>query len=326
MSDEPAPSWTLERWLRYWLEFIVWPRRSDATWKNYSIAAEHHIIPRIGGITLERLTGEHVQSVVDELHGDVGLAPGTVRLQWSALNSSLAAAMKRQLLAFNPCEGVALPRNMSRAAFIDPSRVPEFLAVVEAGDWYWAGMFTMALTTGMRHGELAGLRWPSVDLEVGIVHVLEQIARRGARPTWKPPKSAAGRRTLRLPAIAATALERQRDLNRVRRLRAGSRGWREHDLVFPNRRGAPAVSSRVNQELAKVCQVAGIQPVRLHHLRHTYASTLIAEGVPKEVLTKLMGHERSSTTLDIYGHLTEGMGEQSAAVFDRVAARDKDQR
>ena len=176
----------------------------------------------------------------------------------------------------------------------------------------------VALTTGMRQGELLGLRWSDIDLEGRTIHIRGsmQATRSGLRIA--EPKTASSRRQVMLSSQPVEALRRHRKAQAAERLRLGA-GWEDNDLVFANEVGRPiAAGNLFRGSFEPLLKRAGLPRMRFHDLRHSAATLLLGEGVHPKIVAEMLGHTRISTTLDLYSHVTPTMQRQAADAFDEL--------
>jgi integrase len=179
-------------------------------------------------------------------------------------------------------------------------------------------LFVVALTAGLRVGELQALRWRDVDTERQRLRVSATLtAIEDGAPVFGEPKTQHSRRTVWLSGTAAHALDRHRSKQQDARRNAGS-SWSEHGLVFTNAVGQPLWRSHIWRAFKKLLTKAELPDMRIHDLRHTAATLLLAEGVPVKVASELLGHSDIKTTLRIYAHVIEGAQEQAATAMDRL--------
>jgi integrase len=175
----------------------------------------------------------------------------------------------------------------------------------------------LAVTTGMRQSELLGLTWSDVDLDAGTVHVRRQLIwTPGRGPSFSEPKTAKGRRVIRLPHIAAEALRAHRRQQLEERLALGA-AWEDHDLVFPNEVGRPVERNNlVKRSFLPLLAKAGLPRIRFHDLRHTAATLLLSLGEHPKVVQERLGHSTISVTLDVYSHVLPDLQRQAASKLD----------
>jgi integrase len=181
-----------------------------------------------------------------------------------------------------------------------------------------APLYTTAIATGMRQGELLALRWQEVDLDARTLTVRNTL-RLGTR-TLAAPKTERARRTLRLGADVTAVLREHRVRQLEERLAAGTR-WQDGDFVFASSIGTPLDSRNVTHALQDALARAGLPRQRFHDLRHAYATLMLEDGEELAVISRSLGHSNLSTTADVYAHLTPAMLERSAARMDTILGR-----
>jgi integrase len=315
--------------LRAYLEGWLADKRRDvepSTWRPYRNYLSKHVLPALGGLRLAELAPPQGQGVVRALYrrlsapapAGTGLAPQSVLHVHRILSQALARAVDDGLLPRNPCQGVS-PGKVppSRARALSPEEVRRLLAS-STGDWRC--LWLVALTTGLRLGELLGLSWgregagagaggadePGIDLERALVRVRQALVAddEGVSVVRPYPKSRAGRRAVPLPPEAVEALRDQRRRQIAEQLRAAD--WPDAEaLVFLTRRGTPQLEGNVGRAFKRDAARAGVALIRgegPHLLRHTYASHLLAGNRPVTEVAHLMGHSSAAVTLRIYAH------------------------
>ena len=179
-------------------------------------------------------------------------------------------------------------------------------------------LYALAATTGLRRGELLGLKWTDVNFEkaqLTVQRTAHRVKSRGV--VMGEPKTAAGRRTVRLGAMAVSVLKRQRSLQLEQRLAAGP-AWDEQGLLFANTMGMPLDAARVTRKFQDTLYRAGLPKIRFHDLRHTAATLLIEQGVTLKAVQATMGHSTIATTMDVYAHVTPAMQDSVAEAMDRI--------
>jgi integrase len=185
----------------------------------------------------------------------------------------------------------------------------------EAGERFEA-VFVLALTTGVRIGEIFALRWEDVDLASGTLRIARTLSEAKGGPRFTTPKSGKGR-SVRLTALAVDALRRHRAAQNAERLRAGG-AWRDNGLVFATRVGTPYRRAHLEKRNFKPLLAKADLPrtTRLHDLRHTAATLLLSQGVHPKLVQELLGHSSVAITLDRYSHFLPSMGDQTAVAMD----------
>lgn len=259
---------------------------SLATWASYRSDLAAHVLPRIGGVPLQELTPRQLDRLYDELEerggrDGGGLSAKTVANVHGVLHKALKDAVKQGRLVRNVADAVNAPRaSRPRTEVWSVEELRAFLRHVR-GDRLYAAWLLFA-TTGMRRGEVAGLTWSDLDLDAGTVRVDWTLGAVDSKPTWKPrPKSVAGERTMALDPATVDALREHRSRQAEERLLAGPawqrrqtdwRGRHRDDLVFTWQDGRFINPERVSKWFADHCAAAGLPRIRLHDVRHTYAT------------------------------------------------------
>jgi integrase len=178
-------------------------------------------------------------------------------------------------------------------------------------------LFAIALHTGLRQGELLGLRWPDVDLAGGSLRVRKAIQKHGGAWHFVDPKSESSRRTVRLsPAAIAVLADQKQRVGAMRR--ALGAAWQEWGLVFPSQVGTPLDGANVTKHLQRKLQEANLPVVTFHALRHTCATLLLEQGIPARVVMDQLGHSQISLTLNTYSHVRPAMQTEAADALQRA--------
>ncbi len=211
------------------------------------------------------------------------------------------------------CDMVTPPRVRHREMTTwDADQARRFLAVACAGSAY-GPVWMVALATGMRRGELLGLRWRDMDLERGLLHVRQAAVRVRGQMVMSQPKSLAGRRALPLQPPVITAL-RDKARQNERRLGLGV-AWQDDDLVFASASGGPINPSNLRRDFLALVERAGVPVIHIHDQRHTYATLGLATGANLKALSDSMGHAQTSITMNTYAH---ALPHQRQEVADKV--------
>jgi integrase len=306
---------TVAEYLDEWLDNHRISLRSK-TAHSYSRMIKNHILPFLGNKRLKDLKLVTIEEFYSELL-QKGLGPRTIRITHNILHTSLAKAVKYGLLIYNPTQGASLPRYFhNEMNVMDTSQVTQFL--VAAQNSKYRVLFHFAITTGMRFGELLGLRWMDVQWNAGVIHVQRQMQDvPGEGCVFVEPKTNAGRRTIKLGEGSLDLLRHHKQDQEFQRKIVGQR-WRGMDLVFTNSVGGPGVTSNIRKEFHRVLDLAGLPQIRFHDLRHTTASLLLNNKVPVIVVSNMLGHSKPSVTLDIYAHVFHDMQGEAAVIMDRL--------
>lgn len=251
-----------------------------------------HAVAALGTVRLDRLTTIEIQRLYGAMQ-DAGYAPRTIRNLHDTLNVALRQAVTWRLLERSPvtdAEPPAVPR--APMTVYTPAQVAHLIA--SETDERYRALWALSVTTGMRRGELLGLRWEGVDLERGVVHV------RGLT------KTVSGQRSILLPP-AMVAMLREHQAQQARRRAALGVGWREHGLVFDAGAGHPVALSTYAAVWRCAVKRAGLPYIRPHGLRHTNATLALAMGIHPKIVSERLGHSAIAITLDLYSHASVEM-------------------
>jgi integrase len=289
----PFGTYLTERWLPH-----MRSRVGTEAWERYESLVRVHVVPRCGRVKLGKLRPHHLQATLDAMLTD-GAAAASVVKAHRTMAGALSQAVRWQLLATNPAAGVS-PPTVRKPKLRIPTAVEMRKLVDAAADTDYALPVLLAATTGMRRGEIVSLRWADVDEDV--LYVVDA-------------KTDTGRRTIHLPASTVTALKHHRKDQAAQRLLCGP-AWQDTDLVVDRGDGGPVNPDSLSHAFADIAEDVGLPDVRLHDLRHGFATALLKAGVNVKVVSEALGHSRSSFTMDTYQHVLPGMGEQVASAIE----------
>lgn len=303
---------TIGQFLEAWLEGVARPSIRPSTYVRYERIIRLYINPYLGGVTLTKLTPPQVQSAYATMERD-GLSSSKRESAHTILRMALDQALKWGLVARNVCTAVQKPRVKKKAfQVLSPEEAQRFLEAAEEDRLY--ALYVLAVTTGLRQGEMLALRWQDVDLKAGTVSVRHTLVDLNGKLELGEPKTAKGKRSVVLPAMATQAL---RD-HRKTMLAEGNYG----EWVFCDTTGGLMRKSNfVRRSFKPILKKAKVPEVRFHDLRHTAATMLLSEGVHPKVVQEILGHSQISVTLDTYSHVLPSMQVEAAAKVDNLFAR-----
>jgi len=305
----------LGEYLKRWLKDAAKPRVRETTFANYQRVVKNHIQPHLGGVPLAKLTAFQIHGLYSCLD-QAGKSAETIRLTHAVLHRALKQAVRWRLIPFNMASDVDRPR--ADKVDISPLTAEEVRTLLKVADGErLEALYVLAVTAGMRLGELLGLQWSDVDLLGRAIMVRHSLQELNGKLTLAEPKTARGRRRIDLPQMAIDALVR----HRARLLKEGLAGvaW-----VFPNRSGGPWRRSHLHfNEFKPLLKLAGLPDIRFHDLRHTSATLLLSQGVHPKVVQERLGHSQISVTLDTYSHVLPTMQVEAAGKFDQVLQQPK---
>lgn len=283
------------KFLDDWLDSAQGSLRSS-TFRSYQDLIRLHVKPEIGKVKLAKLSPRQIQSLLNKkLKG--GLSPRRCEYIYAVLHRALGQAERWELIARNPARLVSPPRPKKKAAKFFTIEEAQRLLQAAQGDRLEV-LLLVALSTGLRRGELLGLRWQDIDLDGGALRVRHTLQRDGS---LTEPKSAAGLRTIMLPDVTIQALKRHRKQQIQDRLLAGAR-WQEGGFVFTSIIGTALCGDNVYKRYRGLQEKAGLPGIPFHSLRHTACSFLAAQGVHPSTAMDVMGHSQVSLTLNVYSH------------------------
>jgi integrase len=307
---------TLSMFLTDWLENTVKPKNKQLTYKSYEWIVRTHLIPGLGRTPLVKLTPQTLQAFINERSAS-GLSAATVKHINATLRAALSQAQRWQLVHQNAAKLITPPRSVRyRAAILSPTQAKQFLTFL-IGHRHQA-LFTMALTMGLRRGELLALRWSDINLETGMLfvrHSLERVKGKGLCLT--EPKTDKAKRDLRIPQICLTALVGHRASQQVQRQWAGKE-WKALDFVFTLRHGTPVSPDDISSSFPAVLAAAKLPRVRFHDLRHSCASLLLSLGVSAKLVQETLGHSTYQLTMDTYSHMIPALRNEVADKMDEI--------
>lgn len=316
-----APHESVETHMRHWLQ-VKKIQLKTGTYCSYQNRMEKHILPAIGHIPLQKLRSQVIQELYLDLQ-KAGLSPNTVRTIHIILKGAFTAAVTWKKISTNPCNDVVPPRAQKKErAFLTQEQAQHLLTLAQGRRI--ACLLTLALTTGMRRGELLALRWSDIDFEKATLQVSRSLSYYNPEKTGyiyeeAEPKTASSRRLIPLPQVTAQALQKHRLQQVEVRLQASV--WEEKGLVFPNPRGGYYCFITLQQELKKLLHEAGLPSLRFHDLRHSAATILLAMGISPKLIQERLGHSDITITLGLYGHVTGSMQDQAMQALDAHFSR-----
>ena len=301
---------TLGQFLADWLENSQKQNVRARTYERYEEIVRLHIDPVLGRHRLQKLSAQHVQAFYTKKLNE-GLSASTVGVFHNVLHKALDMATRWGLVPRNVCDLVSPPH--AEGFEIQPLTVEQAhkLLTVARGHRLEA-LFTLALATGMRRGELLALKWQDINFAVGTLQIRRILTRVPSKMPGKgyvetEPKTQKSRRSIVIAPFAVEALKQHRSRQLAAKLKAGE-FWKDHDYVFCTSIGTNLNPSKdVLDQLKVLLKKAGLHDIRFHDLRHSAATLLLTEGVHPKVVQELLGHSNISMTMDVYSHVLPSM-------------------
>lgn len=311
---EHATNMMVDVWFDYWIDVKRKTVRPN-TVRNYEERYHRNIQGVIGKKLLTDVKPIHCQKIFTDM-ADQGYRTTTISQTRIALFNMLEFAKENDVILSNPCKksvksDMGKPSQKKKALTIEIQR--KFLE--QAKGQSYENQFRFILQTGLRTGELVGLKWEDVDFENKTVKIQRSMEYRHSSGVWRvgEPKSKSGYRTIPLTDEAVRILKTQMEKNK--KIKEISPEWSEY--VFLCRKGEPVKNSTYDAALFKICEKAGIDKFSMHVLRHTFATRCIEGGMMPKTLQKILGHSNIGITMNLYVHITE---EEKQKEIDKVAS------
>lgn len=313
--DYQASKMTLGEYLPKWLDSTkasLRPKTAD----QYERILNKHILPQLSNVQLKDMHLDQIERFYSSLLLS-GVGVRTVRIIHNILHKSMDKAVRYRMVVVNPIHGAELPRyKHGEMRVLDEGQITQFLVAAQGSPFL--ALYQLAITTGIRQGELLGLKWSDLQWHNGTLHIQRQVQDiRGQGRSFQEPKTKAGRRSIKVGEMTLQLLRIHREHQLAQKAKAGTR-WKESDLIFPSKVGTPLDPSNLRLDFYWVLEKAGLHRIRFHDLRHTAASLMLNHGIPVIVVTGMLGHSKPSITLDIYGHLQHSMLDEAARLMDEL--------
>lgn len=306
---------TLGEYMHQWLESAS-PSLRPNTVADYAGYIRRHIAPELGDIKIAELRPDQVQKLYNEKARE-GYSQTTIRMIHAVLHRALNQAVRWGIIMRNPASVVNKPKPRRKEMKIwNETEVVSFLSLF-TGTRFDA-LFYLAVTTGMRKGELLGLKWNDLDWGNQELNIQRQLVRvTGKGRVFQEPKTAAGRRVVVLGNGAIERLRKHQAIQDDLRQFAGIR-WKDHGVIFTTTIGTPENPDNVYHRFKGAIKKAGLPEIRFHDLRHTAATLMLKQGIHPKVVQERLGHSDISLTLNTYSHVTPAMQQDAADKMDEL--------
>jgi integrase len=300
---------TVAEYLQMWLDEIAKPTLRPRTFQRYEQLVRVHLIPHLGHLRLTQLAPAHVNKMMQAVMAS-GLTAATAQRAHAVLRRALGQAEKWGMVARNVAKLVDTPKVERKE--VQPLTAEQIAAFLEQarGHRLYA-LFLLAVSLGLRQGELLGLRWQDIDFEKRLLRVRVQLQRVKGQYVLSEPKSTSSKRTLQLPDFVLQPLQQHRANQLLERAQVDVWGntW---DLVFTTSSGRPIDARDLTRAYSSLLRRAGIPYVRFHTLRHTAASWLLAMGCDIRMVQAVLGHSQISLTANLYTHVVPALLKEAA--------------
>ncbi len=315
-----AEDYTVEKWVNIWFELYSKPNIRENTQEYYRRFIDLHIIPHIGSIKLTKLTSRDIQKMYNDVreHGRTrkeqkdkspGLSSSYVRGIHTMLHNCLGRAVKEKLIPSNPCDDCIPPKIQKKEMkILKPEDMAAYLR--EAENRSVLPMFFLVLCTGLRRGEISALQWEDLDIERKILTVNKQAAAaKGGGVKVVPPKTDTSVRQISVSQQVIDLLKQEHEKHP------------DNPIMFPSPvNGGMWYPDAINRLHQRILKSAGLEHIRLHDLRHTFASVALQNGVDIKTVSSMLGHFDAGFTLRTYTHVTARSQEQAADTMGAFVA------
>ncbi len=309
--SKAADEYTVATWLKLWYELYAKPNVRTATANRYQLIIDTYTVPRIGTIKLKKLTTRHLQKLYKDLleNGRVrpgknqgtGLSTTTVHSVHLMLHAALDRAVKERLIPRNPCEDCVVPKPRKLdMKVLSPEQMGAYLEAAQRRELL--PMFYLELVSGLRKGELVALRWDDLDIQSRTISVCRQYVRNpdGSLELTRP-KTENSVRLVSIPQVAVDLLIQEHDRHP------------DNPYLFPS----PLTGEMYHPDSVvnlhkKILKDAGLEHLRFHDLRHTFATTALQNGVDVKTVSSMLGHFDAGFTLRTYTHATRQKQDEAA--------------
>ena len=305
----------LATFLNKWFDahkLSVRPNTSALYWQML----DNHIIPSLGKMKLKDIRPDHIQNFYT-LKMKAGTSKAVIGIIHSVLHLAFEQAMKWGLIGRNPVDAVIKPKRKSKEIkTLDENQTRALLSTVV--NTRYQALFWMAITTGLRKGELLGLKWSDLDWRKKQIQVQRQIQRiQKEGLVFCELKSKSGKRIVVLSDEMINKLQQHLDLQDMGKSFAGDQ-WQENDLIFPSNNGTPMDGHHILDKFKKLLKQAELPDMRFHDLRHTAATLMLKQGVHPKIVQERLGHSNITMTLNTYSHVLPSMQEEMANKLDEL--------
>lgn len=305
---------TLDEWMERWLTSYAEPTLRPSTVTGYRSPINNHIRPTLGDKQLRSITRNDVQKFYNKLkqtkvrvhgcEGNKNLADSMVRKIHMLLHEIMDAAVRSRLISQNPTSGTTIPKNnYPPMKVLNEEQLEKFMAAIR-DEPMWYDFFYTEITTGLRRGEICGLKWDDLDETIGKLKVRRSIrVAPGGELEIGETKTEKGTRSILLPPSTLHILKERR--------KSAVTEWIFPSLLTPEK---PTSPNAAYHRLKDILKDAGLPDIRFHDLRHTFATHALTSGVDAKTLSGILGHTNASFTLDTYTHVTTDMQKNAANI------------
>lgn len=300
--------------LKLWLDTYA-INLSPTTYNGYKMIINNHLIPAFGNKELQKLQPLHIQRYYNEKRKT--LKGKTLLQHHRVLRKALNYAWKMQLISRNPADMVDAPKIQKyKATVLEPPQVKELLNAVEGTNFEIP--VNLALSLGLRLGEVLGLRWSDVDFENGVVNIEQTLVRAGTKLIFKEPKTEESTRSISAPHELLKLLKQHKKNQLELKVRSYGEYKNKYTLVCTKCNGEPLNTSTFSHAFGTFIKKIDIPHIRFHDLRHTNATLMLLSGTAPKVASSRLGHSTIGITMDLYSHVLKDMNKDAADKLNEV--------
>jgi integrase len=306
---------TLEEYLDKWVDLSAKRKVRETTLKNYLRAINHRIKPVLGKHQLNKITPAQCQEFINRLQ-DEGLSERYIEYIYTVLYGALQKAIEWDLIIRNPLAKVDIPRARRRKYTTwSKEELQRFLSFAKLENIIYYTAFLTAAYTGMRRGELLGLKWEDIDFEKSTISIERNLIYDDEGFRFGDLKTESSQREIAIDDFLLKELKRYKAKQSEIKLIVGSQ-YQDNNLVFARENGNPIYPRTLTTIFNRVQKAANVPKIRFHDLRHTHATLLLEAGASLKEVQVRLGHSSIKTTGDIYAHVTDQMKETTAKIFN----------
>lgn len=304
----------LKEYLELWLNTYA-INLSPTTYNGYKLIIENHLIPYFKNIELQKLLPIHIQKYYNAK--SKSLKGKTLLQHHRVFRKALNYAWKMQLISKNPADMVEVPKAQKyKATVLEPKQAKQLLNAVK--NTKFEIPTHLALSLGLRLGEILGLRWSDIDFEDGVINIEQTLVRAGTELIFKEPKTEGSKRIITAPSELLKLLKDHKIKQMELQIRSGGEYKNEHNLVCTRDTGAPLNTSSFSHAFGDFIKKLEIPHIRFHDLRHTNATLMLLAGTPAKVASSRLGHSTINITMDLYSHVLKDMNVEAAEKLNEV--------
>jgi len=305
---------TVNEYLEIWLKDYATPNVSPTTLSKYVYGIKR-ISKYIGSMKLQKIKPIHIQGAINELNNS-DLSSATVLDYYRTLNTAFNTAIKWQMINTNPCRGITPPKKDSKKMSVLNNEEARLL-IQGTKDHAIHIVIFLALTCGLRRGEILGLQWEDIDFNNKMIHLTNNMVQADGKSILKDTKTSTGKRSIALPQNVVDELKQVRK-NQIKYSLVFEEDYETNNFVCTWPDGKPFRPDYITQVFPKILKKLKLPNIRFHDLRHTHATLLLMQDVHPKVVQERLGHSKISITLDTYSHILPNMQQEAAEKIDKL--------